>query len=70
MKLEDFRLETYNERMAMQHALLRLRSDDPDSLHKAAIDALLLRLSKTQCQPGGCQYCDGSQEDQHEDRID
>lgn len=56
MKLSDFRLQTYNEREALNYALLKLDGDCPE-WHRAALDALLTRLSRTQCQPGGCELC-------------
>ncbi len=58
MKLDEFRLETYDERATLLHALSVLQSERLDHLTKATAEALLLRLSRTQCQPGGCDYCE------------
>lgn len=57
MKLNEFKLETYDERSALQYALQLLRSERPDNCYEIQVEALLLRLSRTQCQPGGCDYC-------------
>lgn len=57
MKLNEFRLETFREREALQYALLKVRDGAP-AWHREAIEALSARLSRTQCQPGGCQYCE------------
>lgn len=69
MKLNEFRLETYEERFTLMCALEELRKRERDPLdrvyqgaHKRSVEALLLRLSRTRCQPGGCSYCDGSEE--------
>jgi hypothetical protein len=62
-KLEEFRLESYDERSTLQHALTYLRSHDPDNFYKPHVEALLTRLSRTECQPGGCSYCGDRGED-------
>jgi len=56
IKLNEFRLESYEERSAVQTALRLLRHHHPDD-DKAAVAALLIRLSRTECQEGGCEYC-------------
>jgi hypothetical protein len=57
MKLNEFRLETYDERHVLQMAICLYRSWHPDMYSEVA-DALAVRLSRTQCQPGGCEYCE------------
>jgi hypothetical protein len=59
MKLEEFKLESYDERMVLVMALVYYQSRNPDMLPEA-VEALAKRLSQTQCQPGGCPYCGGS----------
>lgn len=60
-KLKDFRLESYGERSMLQNAidLLRSRNDRLGWMkgEKEMADAIALRLSRTECQPGGCPYC-------------
>lgn len=58
MKLNEFRLETYDERSALQYALQLMQSERPDNFYKEQVETLLLRISRTQCQPGGCEYCE------------
>lgn len=56
MTLNEFHLESYDERSALQYALDML--DMTRVPHYAdAVAALKLRLSRTECQPGGCSYC-------------
>jgi hypothetical protein len=59
-KLEDFRLETYEDR-EMLITGLELYRDRYKSRwlekEKARVEALLLRLSRTECQHGGCAHC-------------
>lgn len=59
MKLEEFRLETYEERSVLQYALVILRARDPAvyKLYQQSVDTLLTRLSSTQCREGGCSFC-------------
>ena len=57
MKLDEFRLEDYAERHILQVALMLYRRHYVD-MDKEIVDALALRLSRTQCQPGGCEYCE------------
>ena len=66
MKLHEFRLETYDERFTLMCALDALslaRRQDKffKQYHAPALEALKLRLSRTQCQPGGCEYCSGKE---------
>ena len=56
-KLGEFRLKSYDERSMLQTAMYLFRDRYPDSPHKGAIEDLLIRLSKTECQPGGCEIC-------------
>lgn len=56
MTLDEFRLETYDERSLLITALQLLREERP-YVDADARDALLLRLSRTECQSGGCSYC-------------
>lgn len=57
-KLEDFHLESYEERSVLIYALTRFREVlDRHPEYKDAVNALLLRVSRTECQPGGCSYC-------------
>ena len=56
MKLEDFRLESYDERHVLQMAISLYR-DRYSDMYREVADALALRLSRTQCQPGGCDLC-------------
>ena len=62
-KLNEFRLETYDERAALLYAITVMKAARPDYLYTKEIDALALRLSRTECQPGGCSYCSGEPED-------
>ena len=62
LKLDEFRLESYDERAALQYALEVLKAERPDYLYKSEVDALKVRLSRTQCQVGGCPYCGGEDE--------
>ena len=69
MKLNEFRLETYDERFTLMCALDELRKRERNlddrfyqNIHKRSLEALALRLSRTQCQPGGCSFCDGTEE--------
>jgi hypothetical protein len=57
-KLEDFRLESYNERQAVLTALMLFKQQrpfDPYALIEAA--DLIARLVKVECQTGGCSIC-------------
>jgi hypothetical protein len=54
-KLNEFRLETYDERSVLCTALQLYRNRYLGD--KATVHALLIRLSRTECQPGGCEYC-------------
>jgi len=56
MKLNEFRLDTYDERSVLQYALELMRARHPDD-HPEIVNTLLVRLSRTQCQTGGCEYC-------------
>jgi hypothetical protein len=62
LKLEEFRLESYDERLVLVLALGYYQQRCPDMYPEAA-KALAKRLSSTQCQLGGCQYCGGPIED-------
>lgn len=57
-ELGDFRLESYEERSVLLSALDLLRAYRPEDYNTAIREALALRLSRTKCQPGGCEYCD------------
>jgi hypothetical protein len=57
MKLEEFRLESYDERLLLMQALAHYRHMDPNDPYQVAIEALFKRLVATECQPGGCSYC-------------
>lgn len=77
MKLNEFKLETYDERFTLMCALEALRSreqvrDDSfyQKYHKPAVDALLLRISQTECQPGGCEYCNADRAAEAMERYD
>jgi len=56
IKLEEFRLESYDERMLLINALCYYAHKIMPG-QEATLEALENRLSKTQCQPGGCEYC-------------
>jgi hypothetical protein len=56
MKLDEFRLESYDERLVLVQALAFYQSRNPD-MYPGAVEALNWRLSKTECQPGGCSIC-------------
>jgi hypothetical protein len=62
MKLDEFRLESYDERMVLVLALAYYQSRMPD-MYPEATEALAKRLSATECQPGGCPYCGGGRND-------
>lgn len=56
LKLNEFHLESYDERSALGLALdLFDVARYPE--YKEAVAALKLRLSRTECQPGGCSIC-------------
>lgn len=58
MKLKDFRLENYEERSILQTALqLYKHREGYDPAEWPIVEALALRLSRTECQPGGCEWC-------------
>jgi hypothetical protein len=60
MRLEEFRLKSYKEREVLMLALTYFesyRSSDWPNL-KEALDELQIRIARTQCQPGGCEYCE------------
>jgi len=57
MKLDEFRLETYDDRHVLQMAIALYRSRYPD-MYRETVDALAVRLSRTQCRPGGCDLCE------------
>lgn len=68
MKLHEFRLLDYDERSMLQDALSMYKprleafakankAHAFDKNRLARCEALLLRLSQTECQPGGCEYC-------------
>lgn len=62
LKLEDFRLETYTEREVLMTALsLFERWAGRYPFHIGAVNALRERLARTECQPGGCEYCNGEE---------
>ncbi len=58
-KLKEFRLDDYEERSLLIGALGCFRIHHPDSyyINNGAFDKLMQRLSQTECQPGGCSYC-------------
>ena len=63
-KLEDFRLESYTERMVIMQAIAYYFdrvSDMPE--YAKAIKDLEARLSAIQCMEGGCEYCTDNPED-------
>jgi hypothetical protein len=64
IKLEEFRLESYDERQVILMALAGYwdKVMDMPGLYQA-LQNLEQRLSDTQCQPGGCSYCGGPIED-------
>ena len=63
-KLEDFRLQSYTERMVIMQAIAHYRERVAfDSEYVKAIDDLGVRLSRTQCMEGGCEYCTDNPED-------
>ena len=66
IKLEEFRLETYAERSALQSALTLWKSKYPE-LETEAVDTLLTRISQTQCMEGGCSLCGGPSDDWEDD---
>ena len=37
---------------------------------KATVHALLIRLSRTECQPGGCEYCNEDRRREADERRD
>ena len=57
MRLDEFRLESHDERAALLYVLSLMRDDSRASYHLDAIKALLDRLSDTECQEGGCEIC-------------
>jgi hypothetical protein len=68
MKLDEFRLESYSERMVLVLALVYYQSRNPDMYPEDA-EALAKRLSATECQPGGCSYCGGESRDYEEEQV-
>jgi hypothetical protein len=66
MKLEEFRLESYDERMVLVIALAYYQSRNPD-MYPEAVEAVANRLSATECQRGGCSYCGGEGHEEYEE---
>ncbi len=58
MKLDEFRLETYDERFVLTLALAYFKGLPQYDEYRGVVEALSMRLSRTQCQPGGCEYCE------------
>lgn len=68
-KLNEFRLETYEERSVLCTAL-QLYQDRYPGDNDATVRALLIRLSRTECQPGGCEYCNEDRRREADERRD
>jgi hypothetical protein len=68
MKLDEFRLESYDDRHVLQMAIALYRDRYPD-MYRETVDALALRLSRTQCQPGGCDLCEDYEPSRSESAI-
>jgi hypothetical protein len=69
MKLDEFRLETYDERSVLSTALKVYQHRYPGD-NKATVTALLIRLSRTECQEGGCQYCNADRAKEADERSE
>jgi hypothetical protein len=69
LKLEEFYLESYSERSVLQTALDYFRSEQLERYpeYKTAVENLLIRLSRTECQPGGCPYCNADRAREEEE---
>jgi hypothetical protein len=65
MKLDEFRLESYDERDALVVALVYYQAKRPD-IQPEAVEALLKRLTDTECQPGGCSICNPDYNMEHD----
>lgn len=59
LKLNEFHLDSYSERSVLQTALSYFQSERLEMYpeYKEAVENLMVRLSRTECQEGGCPYC-------------
>jgi hypothetical protein len=64
-KLEDFRLTKYEERISLIIALQLYK----DKYGDREIKDLLERISRIECQLGGCKYCNDEQAAAEADRF-
>jgi hypothetical protein len=70
LKLNEFHLKSYDERSVLLTALRYFHDEQLEKYpeYKTAFEDLFVRVSRTECQPGGCSYCNeeewrSSQED-------
>ena len=63
-KLEDFRLQVHEERSLLLSAVHHYRVWlEQHNISSQELEALILRLSRTECQPGGCSLCNPDVDD-------
>jgi len=69
LKLNEFHLESYSERSALQTALEYFRAERLKQYpeYQTAVQDLLVRLSRTECQEGGCPYCNADRAREEEE---
>lgn len=68
-KLKDFHLESYDERFVLMLALGYLPKDTRQR-YEDVVNALKIRISRTECQPGGCEYCNADRAREESERRD
>jgi len=63
MKLDEFRISSYEERSALLVAIYVARMErSDDEPYQKIWSELITRISQLECQPGGCSYCTGEDE--------
>jgi hypothetical protein len=71
LKLNEFRLKTYAERAVLSTALQLYQARyAPHGSERTTLKTLLQRLSRTECQPGGCPYCNADRAREQNARVD
>jgi hypothetical protein len=72
LKLNEFHLASYSERSVLATALHYFSADHLEMYpeYKTAVKDLLVRLSRTECQEGGCPYCNADRAREEEEWRD
>jgi len=55
---------SYRDRSALLDVIMRARNE---TLYRQEINDLAVRISRLECQPGGCPYCTGDADDTYDD---